>query len=138
MPFKQAILPDQHAVFTQFTGCTTLAELRDSYARYLEDPAYTPGQTQIFDFEEIDDVDMDYPQVAALVAMTYASYAAQPMITHAAIYAPGDVAFGMARMFELAYGENPHYRILVTRSPREALDWSGYPQLNMDELRVLV
>ena len=135
MPFDQIVLPDRNALFARASGRITLQDIRDSYARYLDDPAYIPGQTQIFDFEDVVDVDMDYPQMTALVAMTYASYAAQPMITHAAIYAPDDIAFGMARMFELAYGENPHYRILVTRSAREALDWSGYPQLIIDELR---
>ncbi|MDU8929169.1 hypothetical protein RXV86_17380 [Alisedimentitalea sp. MJ-SS2] len=135
MPFELAILPDCRTVYARGIGCITLADLRDSYARYLDNPAYTPGQTQIFDLEAVVDVDMDYPQMTALVAMTYASYAAQPMITHAALYAPRDLTFGMARMFELAYGDNPHYRILVTRSAREALDWCGYPARSMDELR---
>ena len=138
MPIDISILPDRRSVYARFSGVITLHDIRDSHERYLALSGYAPGQTQIFDAEAVREIDMDYAQMNALVAMTYARYDALPMITHATIYAPHDIAFGMARMFELAYGENPHYRILVTRSDQEALEWCGYPQLTFDELRTMV
>jgi hypothetical protein len=106
-------------IFSAGTGVVTDADLRDHQRTVLADPEFDPRFDQIWDLQQVEDVDVSNEALRSLAESR--SYSSE---SKRAIVAPRDVVYGMARMFEMLHEEAPE-TFRVFRTDREARAWLG-------------
>lgn len=72
---------------------------------------------------EVDEIDMDFRSILGVSARMQRLYAGLAPRTRLAIYAPGDLAFGMARMFQSAAALGAALEVGVFREREDAQGW---------------
>jgi hypothetical protein len=97
----------------------------DELRRYANELAAleTSGElpaNRITDISEAEGLDLHFDEIGSFAAQR--CVAPLKNIVKSAIFAPTDVQFGMARMFQ-TLNDNPKIRIKVFRDLRSATDW---------------
>lgn len=105
-------------VFLTVTGQIDLAEIADVGRRLRADPGFDPAFQELLDLEGMAPPDLHYPDLY-LVAHEIDPF---PSTSRRALVAPGALAFGLARMYQLIHGDD---NIHVFRSRPEAMQWLG-------------
>lgn len=105
-------------VFVTVSGQIDLAEIAEVGRRLREDPGFDPAFQELLDLEEMAPPDLHYPDLY-LMAHEIDPF---PATSRRALVAPGALAFGLARMYQMIHGDD---NILVFRSRPEALRWLG-------------
>ena len=130
MPLRVWVDVETRVRYAVASGVVTDAEILADYGGVVADAAYDPALDMVFDCSGIDQLavgPMTLRRISELVARADRGIA-PGVHPRAAIVAPGDVAFGMARMYE-AYREQQESprRYLVCRTMGEARAWLGLP-----------
>lgn len=99
-------------------GVLTKADLVTHMEQLLNDPDFDPKFSQLADFSQVSSFDLTGDDVRALASKTVFS----PQSRRAFI-ASGDLAFGLARMFETLRGLKGEGGIHIFREKEEALNW---------------
>ena len=126
MPCSYRILPKDNLVVIAHYGTITTDENIATLRHIRSDPEARDDQDYLVDFSRVTTFDMDFRRMLAHVNRL------QEQVPHGAgtataIVAPGDVGFGLARMYQsLAEGRLP-FRIGVFRSRPEAMAFLGRP-----------
>lgn len=108
----------EHNFFvTQYFGLLTVEDFRESA---MEGKALYPGIDGLIDFSEASLVNITKDDITSLIqiAVEY-----EPTNILSAFIAPGDLEFGLARMFDTRASINLPEKRAVFRSYPEALDW---------------
>lgn len=114
--------------YASASGVLTDADVLEGYAAVLADPAYDATLDMVFDCSDVEWVAVapsTIKQIAELVAL---ADRAIPSGIHprAAIVAPADVAFGMARMYQARReSQDTPREYFVCRTMAEARGWLG-------------
>lgn len=130
MPLRVWVDADTHVRFAVASGVLSKSDVLEHYGAVLADPAYDPALDMVFDCTAVEHIDVEpgtVKHISELVAR--ADRAIPPGVRpRVAIVAPGDAAYGMARMYQ-AYREVQQaqrvYR--VYRTAAEAREWLGLP-----------
>ena len=121
MPVNHEIDEDRNLVIARVTGSVDEKTLLEHLTRVKQDARLRPGYRSWFDLSEADPGDFggDFVRRAADVAARFDERTGKARV---AILAPGDLLFGLARMYSLMVG--PLQRdVRVFRSEAEARDW---------------
>lgn len=109
-------------VVSRTSGKFTFDEAKDFRTKLAADPAYNPESPHLIDFSEVEDVDLTFEEIRQLAF-------ADPFGNRArrAIVAPGNHAYGIARMYEalVRAGGSP---LEVFRDIKAARKWLGLQQ----------
>jgi len=114
--------------YASASGVLTDADVLEGYAAVLADPAYDAALDMVFDCSDVEWLAVapsTIKQIAELVAL---ADRAIPAGVHprAAIVAPADVAFGMARMYQARReAQDAPRQYFVCRTMAEARSWLG-------------
>ena len=110
------------------SGILTDADVLEVYAGVLSDPGYDPALDMVFDCTAVERLDVKPETIAHIAALVARADRDIPEDAHprAAIVAPADALFGMARMYQ-AHRELQHAprRYFVCRTMDEAVRWLG-------------
>jgi hypothetical protein len=123
------------AVFVH-DGAVTDEELLASYETLYNDPEVDVSFNQLVDLRRADSSRRSAAalrQLVDIVRSKLSCLATQPRI---AVVAPGDLSFGLARMFE-AFSQTMSTEIMVFRTVDEALTWLRIPDETFDEVKRL-
>lgn len=88
----------------------------------------------LYDLSEVQRFDADFGAISSLVSWKTNRLHPVPAGTLCVIFAPGDVAFGMARMYQSVADDSLPFDIRVTRSEAEALAELGDPASSIGDL----
>lgn len=123
MPYRLFVDAEQRFARIEVEGALTVPLVEESLGELLAHPEFGPSYRQLVDWSRVDRVELSAADVRELLGR---SLAAAPRAGHAriAFVAPLDLAYGIARMFELMGGKLP-YDVAVFRSVAEAMDWLG-------------
>lgn len=123
MPIAHRFDPALRTLFVDFSGEINEAELVDAARKLAADPSIPPGRRELVDLSGIEATDVT---AAALrrVAHIYAETDVRPEESRVAIVAPGDLYYGLSRMYE-AFREPSPLEIRVFRDLPEARAWLG-------------
>ncbi len=118
MPIDFLILPEHELVLTKAVGRLTGAELIDQAYATRDHPSYRPTFRQLVDVRAVDpDSEVDGEAIRRLARLRW--YA--PTARRATV-ATADIAFGLARMYQLLREEHPS-AMQVFRELDEALEY---------------
>ena len=110
-------------LFLEFSGEVSESELVDVARKLASDPAIPPGHRELVDLSGIRETDVTSAALRR-VAYIYAEADQRPEESRVAIVAPGDLFFGLSRMYE-AFREPSRLGIRVFRELGEARAWLG-------------
>jgi hypothetical protein len=115
--------PELRTLFYEFCGEVREAELLEIAGKLASDPSIPPGRRELVDLSRLETTDVTAGALRR-VAQIYADADERPEDSPVAIVAPGDLFFGLSRMYE-AYRQDSPVRIRIFRSLAEARAWLG-------------
>ena len=128
MPIVVEVDQTYRVRYAAASGVLTDADVLEGYGGVLADPAYDPGLDMVFDCTGIERFDVAPATITRIADLVARADRAIPPGAHprAAIVAPADIAFGMARMYQ-ARRESQHAarQYFVCRTMEEARSWLG-------------
>ena len=121
MPFRIHIDPFLRQIHTTAYGCFTGDDLREYYRTLRSHPDFRPDMDECFDLSEATEYHVSADDLRAF-SLTTAPYTSQGVGVRVALLAPSDLAFGMARMYELLQTTTTN-QLRVVRTRAEADAW---------------
>jgi hypothetical protein len=119
------ISPDHDSGYylTRLTGHVTEAELLASSREHYESQEWSPLLQELVDLSELEAVDVTSDGLRRLSDYVGRLLAERGIAAlHTAIYAPRDLPFGLARVYEAMADESPEH-VMVFRSLEAAKAW---------------
>lgn len=123
MSISFTINHEQGYFISKYVGKLTDNELIESWKNFLEGDDWVPGLNELADLSEMDAtmVTMDgINRLMRYVGSIYEKHGLNTIIV--GVYAPRDLPFGLARMYEFIANESPE-EICVFRTMQEAESW---------------
>ena len=118
MPAFYKIDKERRLVMTTIYGVVTLADGLAQQEKLCNDPDFDPSFSQLMDYTHAVKFDFSTEDVR-----TFAQHSVFSPNSRRAILVSGDLAFGLARMFEVLRESFGEKGIRVFRNLEEALDW---------------
>ena len=119
--------PAKRVRVARFVGAITDRVLIDAYGPLLRDPAFDSTQSDLVDLRDVSHMDVTSAGLHRLIALYKARGPAEAH-TRNAIFAPSDVLYGVARMFQSLRGEVAPAEIEIFRHFEQAERWmAGLP-----------
>jgi hypothetical protein len=118
MPAFYKIDKERRLVLTSGAGTFSMADALAHQNNLVNDPDFDPSFSQLMDFTQVTQIELSVNDIRRLAHRSIFSQQSRR-----AFIMPSDIAYGLARMFEMlreAAGENG---IGVFRNLDEALDW---------------
>jgi hypothetical protein len=121
VPIKFRISPDLDLVYTAWWGDVSIAEWRQVFSRYLKDPHYRPGRTELTDLSGVGRIDATFNSIWSALNMVNAQLPGEAARTQTLLVTPGEVAFGLARMYQTLAENANGIKVEIYRTPEAAL-----------------
>jgi hypothetical protein len=118
MPFFMRIEKERRLVMSTAYGVFTLADAQEHQKQLQNDPDFDPSFSQLADFTQITKVDLAADEVRLLAQRSIFS----PQ-SRRAFVVKGDLAFGLARLFEILRETKGEQGVGVFRNLDDALEW---------------
>jgi hypothetical protein len=118
MPADYKIDREQKLVLSRAWGVVTIRDFLGHGHRLLADPDFRPDFRQLWDLTEITSTLTNFTELAEMAKVSVFA-----PTSRRAILAPVDVAFGVARMFQMLRESKGETGIRVFRDRAEALHW---------------
>ena len=118
MPAHYKIDKERRLVMTTVFGVVTLADGLAHQEKLRKDPDFDPSFSQLMDFSHAAKIELTAEDVRTLAQQSIFS-----PDSRRAMLVSGDLAFGLARMFEALRESFGEQGIRVFRNLDEALDW---------------
>lgn len=91
------------------------------FGAYLEDENYLPGRAQLCDFSKFKDMSANIQQIWSILSMVNKSDEHGFSEAKCIIYAPNDIAFGFARMYQSLAENQGGLNVTICDNEGEAL-----------------
>jgi hypothetical protein len=127
MPIGFQFRPEHNLVICTQAGKVGDEELVHSYTSLFGSERYEPTMNILVDWSHADSSERSrsvLENFAAIAQKRFQGNSAKPMV---AVIAPQDVAFGLARMYDV-FANTVSWNFAVFRTSGEALDWLALPQ----------
>lgn len=121
MPIDITIDTDRRRIHTRAHGCLTWADLCDYYEAIHAHPDYAPDLPELWDALDVTDTQISAEQMRTF-SHTTELHEALGETAPVAVLVPDDLAFGLARMYQMLQSNGPH-RLRVVRCREEAEAW---------------
>ncbi|MGP6087704.1 hypothetical protein [Antarctobacter jejuensis] len=125
MPIRYEILTDLELVLVHFLGEVGCEEHISSFQDYAADPQFDGRQHVLIDLTHCRLDNSYFEDMQRLAYRLKGYYGVRALTSRTALYAPGDVVFGMSRMYQsIAAGVSP-WEIGVFRTLANAMGFVG-------------
>ena len=128
MPVSYEIRAQDGLVIARYTGEVTVAQVMSCFRAFQADPGFSYGLTHLVDVAQVHSAEAGFAEIFALFSTYSPTYAAAGQVMRAAIYSPGDFAYGLARIFENLSETSDVVDTGVFQSFDQALDWARPPR----------
>jgi hypothetical protein len=118
MPFFMRIEKERRLVMSTAYGVFNLADALEHQRQLESDPDFDPSFSQLADFRQITKLELAADEVRLLAQKTIFS-----LQSRRAFVVKGDLAFGLARLFEILRETMGEQGIGVFRNLDDALEW---------------
>lgn len=127
MPISYCISPDLDLLYARYFGPMRAEQFSDIYRVYMDDPDYRLGRTELIDMSDATALELNFEQVKTiLMGVGRAIPKGTPPI-RTVLLAPGDVAFGLARMYQSLADYSGLLEVSVHRTETDALSALDLP-----------
>ena len=104
-----------------------MAEWRSVFDRYLSDVNYRPGRTELIDLSRVTQADAGFRSIWSALNTVNGQLPGATIGTRTVFIAPGDVVFGLARIYQTLAENAGGIRVEIFRGEAEALAALGLP-----------
>ena len=118
MPTFFKIYKERRLVMSAVSGVITIADALAHRQNLRKHPDFDPGFSQLVDLSNVTKIDFSRQDVERFAEDTIFS-----LDSRRAAVATGDVAYGLARMFEMLRESKGEEGLRIFRNLDEALDW---------------
>ncbi|AML51885.1 hypothetical protein [Falsihalocynthiibacter arcticus] len=119
LPIEYLISTDLNLAYAQWSGRVRLVEFRKMFPAYLADQNYLQGRPELCDFSNFTDMDADFKQIWSALHMVNAPEMHSDCKTKCVVYAPSDLAFGFARMYQSLAEQQAGVQVAVCSTQKE-------------------
>lgn len=123
MPISHRYDPGLRTLFIELTGEVSATELVDAARKLSSDESVPPGHLELVDLSRVENTDVTGATLRQIAGL-FAEADRRPEDSRVAIVAPGDLYFGLSRMYEVYRDPSP-VRIRIFRGLAEAKAWLG-------------
>ncbi|WP_417208380.1 hypothetical protein [Antarctobacter sp.] len=116
------------------TGVIDVPDAIGAFREYVEHPHFDPAFVMLTDTRQVSDVDARFRAIVGGVHRSLTLIRSFRQEARSVIYAPQDVAFGMARVLQQVVEPLSHLRFEILRGEAEALSRAGQPEPSFDAL----
>ncbi|QXT39639.1 hypothetical protein [Gymnodinialimonas ceratoperidinii] len=135
MPIKFSTCLERNFLFAQWSGVVTFEQILEVFDAYRNDVHYVPGRAEFVDLSEVDDLDVNFRLMQSLLREVNNQAPGVQVKTHTVIYAPNDVIFGLARMYETLAELAEGIEVYAFTDESEALAHAGLPYDTIAEMQ---
>ena len=125
MPVDYTIHPDLGIVLVLFYGLVRTEENVEAFLDYRRHPDFDGLQNVLLDLADCRFPDNFFEEMRMLADRLGPYYATRDPRSRTSIFAPGDVAYGMSKLYRTSVNPRAPYPIGVFRSADEALSFAG-------------
>ena len=100
MPIEFSTSLELDLVYARWWGHMTAETRRENFINYLRDRYYRPGRTEFIDLSGVLGSDFDFDRAQMLIRQIRQQGPPDDVSTRRVLWAPGDVPFGCARIFQ--------------------------------------
>ena len=131
------VLPDAGVVLVRFSGEVDGAQQIASFVDYARHPQFDGRQHALLDLSDCTLENSYFEDIQRLAYRMRSYYQVRDRCSRTSVYAPGDVVFGMSRMYQsITDGVSP-WKLGVFRTRAEALRFLDIPPDSACEARVM-
>ncbi|WP_157733518.1 hypothetical protein [Antarctobacter heliothermus] len=134
MPVDVSVHPARRLALFEMHGVITVPDAIDGLRSFVEHPLFDPGLVMLTDARHVDDVVASFIGIVGGAHRSRALFCNFRQEAHNVIYAPQDVAFGMARVMQQVVEPLSYLRFDILRDETEALANAGQDELSFDAL----
>ena len=130
MPIEFSVNHQEHYHLSRFIGKVSDSEILDSCADFFRGDEWVAGYDELVDLSKLDATDITVSglkMLSKLISEILSEYRVNPIVS---VYAPGNLAFGLARMYSLNASYFEIYSVF--RDLDEAKSWLKLQQQNRD------
>lgn len=125
LPIRYKILPDLQIVLVHFLGEVGPEEHIASFMDYAAEPQFDPRHHILLDLSHCQMNDSYFEDMQRLAYRLNGYYKVRALTSKTAVFAPGDVVYGMSRMYQsISEGVSP-WEMGVFRTRAEAMAFVG-------------
>ena len=136
MPITYQVLKGHDLNYVRHFGRVSSSDITDTFSKYAADLDFRPMDDQLADLSEVTEIDIDFDQMRNVLRNVNTVYQPFPTPTRISFYAPSDLTFGMARMFQQLAEQQEGANAFVSRTQAEALACLDRPQTHFRELGI--
>ncbi|EBA05861.1 hypothetical protein [Sagittula stellata] len=125
MPVDYTVHPDLSIVLVLFHGTVRTEENIEAFLNYRRHPDFDGLQNVLMDLAHCRFPDNFFAEMRALGDRMRPYYQTRDPRSRTSIYAPGNVAYGVSRLYRSRVNPDAPYPIGVFRTAEAALDFAG-------------
>lgn len=125
MPITYRIFPKSDITYALWSGRITNEVMLANFQAYLSDPEYRPGRTEFVDLSGVEEADLRFPDLSRFLSTVNSQPFEDTVGTLTSVYAPGDVAWGLSRMYETMASLQEGITLKLSRTELGALQGLG-------------
>jgi hypothetical protein len=134
VPIDFSLSLELDVLVARWHGDVDLQQYREGFAAYLDHEDYALGRPELCDLSGVKTLDADFKQIWSIVTMVNNQASGAPVNTCCSVYAPQDVMFGVARMYQSVADSTDGVQVAVFREQAEALAHLHLPSPTVDGL----
>ena len=134
MPIEFCTSLDLNLVYARWWGRVDTDTRQRNFEAYLNDIHYKAGRPELIDLSGVTGSDFDFERAQALIHQLRSKGPPQGAHTHRVLWAPEDVPYGCARIFQSVSEVSQIGHVEVFRNEQNALLALGLPQKTIASL----
>jgi hypothetical protein len=134
MPIEFWTSADRDLVVCKWWGPISLSDFRVTFAKYLSDANYRPGRPELIDFTGVTSADVGFKSIWSALTTVNNQVPGKKVRTRTILIAPGDLVYGLSRMYQTLSQNTDGIRVEVYRTQREGIAALDLPFETIDAL----
>lgn len=124
------IFPEKNLIIYRPVGIISATDIIDYIQNVVKDDKFKEGLMEYIDLSEVEDWQLDHQEVEKVTYVDSNGMGTVKKINKCAIFAPSDIAFGMARMYQ-NFADKYNSNIYISREMEDAL---AYLELKKEDV----
>ena len=124
------IFPEKNLIIYRPVGIISATDIIDYIQDVVKDDNFKEGLSEYIDLSKVEDWKLDHQEVEKVTYVDSNGKGTVKKINKCAIFAPSDIAFGMARMYQ-NFADKYNSNIYISREMEDAL---AYLELNKEDV----
>ncbi|MDE4132971.1 hypothetical protein PXK00_07605 [Phaeobacter sp. QD34_3] len=134
MQVAVSVLPHLDLAYIQYRGRFAVADLPRVAEAVNKIEGYSDMGATFDDMSLVTDMDIGFADLSNVARLTSERLWAQGRVLRSAIWAPTDLSFGLARMYQMASAMRGNLEVEVSADQASCLAWLGLDFISIDEL----